>query len=101
LNQSTLGHEILYADKSSKDGQLLLRGLFRKTSTWRWRSVKAAFTRCKLACASQVPEMCAQTFHASIIIEVSTRFKVQLVELLITCMKRPRNLARASRLGSC
>jgi hypothetical protein len=37
-----------------------------------------AFTRCKLAPASQVSGMLVQTFRASRMLEVATRFKVQL-----------------------
>jgi hypothetical protein len=49
--------------------------------------------------------MLAQTFHASGIMEVATRFKVKPVELFVTCMKRqrshPRYLTPASQLASC
>jgi hypothetical protein len=71
-----------------------------KTCHW-----KAAFTRCKLARASEVPGTRAQTFRASRIMEVATRFRVQPVELSMTRMKRlhayHRNLTRASQLASC
>jgi hypothetical protein len=43
-----------------------------------------------MARASQVPGISVQTFHASRIMEVATPFKVQLVELSITCMKSLR-----------
>jgi hypothetical protein len=49
---------------------------------------KAAFTRCRLARASQVLGMRLQTLHASKIMEVATLFKVIPVELPITCLKR-------------
>jgi hypothetical protein len=46
-----------------------------------------------------------QTFQESRIVEVSTRFKIQHVELLITCMKRLRahlrDMTRASKIASC
>jgi hypothetical protein len=49
--------------------------------------------------------MRAQTFCASIIMEVATCFEVQPVELSITCMKplraHPRHMTRASKLASC
>jgi hypothetical protein len=47
----------------------------------------------------------AQTFYANRILETVTRFKVQPVELSITCTKRlcthPRGLTRASQLATC
>jgi hypothetical protein len=49
----------------------------------------AAFTRYKLARASQVPEMRAQTFHASRIIDVASRFKVKPVQLLMSARASP------------
>jgi hypothetical protein len=43
--------------------------------------------------------------HASILMEVASRFNVQPVGLPITCMKRmrayPRDLTLASQLGPC
>jgi hypothetical protein len=65
---------------------------------------KAAFTLCKLARASQVPEMRAQSFHASygsfdrLNLEASCDFHS-------TCVKRlrshPRHLTRARKFASC
>jgi hypothetical protein len=49
--------------------------------------------------------MRAQTSQESRILEVSTRFKVQHVELLVTCIKRLRahlrDMTRASKIASC
>jgi hypothetical protein len=66
---------------------------------------KAEFTRFKFARASHVPGMRAQTFHASRVMEVATRFKAKPVEFSTTCMKRlrshPLHLTRASQLALC
>jgi hypothetical protein len=67
--------------------------------------LRAAFIRWKFARASQVPGMRTQTFHASRIMEVTARFKVQPVVPSITCMKRLpahlRDLTRAREFASC
>jgi hypothetical protein len=58
-----------------------------------------------LALPSHVPVMRAQMFHASSIMKVATSFKVQPVELSITCMKspprHPRDLTQSSQVASC